>query len=272
MKYKIGKRIIKTGIAVSLSIGLAHALGFTTTFSGVVALIAMKETSKRTIRYGVTLFLGSLLSVIIGLILGVFLGKSVIAFGIGTILALSLIVRLQLADGIILATIVVYHVLDAMPITGKQFVSFSLKEIAVIGIGIVVSVLVNLIVPQKYDALLKENIEEFNTRFSTFFERMAANVKNPELRSIPTQDEYYECRKQIKVLLDQAEISKENALLSEEINIYTKYITMLKLYKKLITLLEELTFQVGHLQSTRIHSKSIAGALQQLSKMQKIQA
>ncbi|WP_339063538.1 aromatic acid exporter family protein [Tepidibacillus marianensis] len=269
MKYKIGKRTIKTGIAVALSIGLAHLIGFTTTFSGVVALIAMKETSKRTVRYGVTLFLGSLLSVVIGLILGLFLGKSVIAFGLGTIIAIALIVSLHLADGIILATIVVYHVLDAMPIIGRQFISFSLKEIAVIGIGIVISVLVNLVAPQKYDSQLKVYTEDFNTRFASFLERMAAGVQQPELKSIPTQEEYYECRKRIKVLLDQAEISKENVLLWNESNSYDQYIAKLQLYKKLIALLEELTFQVGHLQSAHFHSKSIAGSLQQLSKMQK---
>ena len=268
MKYKIGKRIIKTGIAVSLSIGLAQLFGFTTTFSGVVALIAMKETSKRTVRYGVTLFLGSLLSVFIGLLLGLLLGKSFIAFGVGTILALSLIVGLRLTDGIILATIVVYHVLDAMPITGKEFISFSLKEVAVIGIGIVVSVFVNLIAPQRYDSQIKMNTEDFNHRFASFLQRMAASVTNPELKSIPSQDEYYECRKRIKILLDQAEISKENVLLGEDHSTYDQYIARLKLYKKLIALLEEITFQVGHLQSTHTHSQSIANSLLQLSKMQ----
>jgi len=272
LKYKIGKRIIKTGIAVALSIGSAHLFGFTTTFSGVVALIAMKETSKRTVRYGVTLFLGSLLSVFIGLFLGLLLGKSIIAFGLGTIIALTLIVSLRLNDGIILATIVVYHVLDAMPIIGKQFISFSLKEIAVIGIGIIISVLINLIAPQKYDTQLKLHTEDFNTRFASFLERMAASVLNPEIKSIPTQEEYYECRKRIKVLLDQAEISKENVLLWDESRPYDQYIARLKLYKKLIALLEEITFQVGHLQSIQYHSNSIAGSLEQLAKMQKYPA
>jgi len=266
-KY-IGKRVLKTGLAVTLALIISMLLNIPSTFAAVVALIGLKESTHKTVRYGITLIYGSIIALILGLIILALFGSNPVSFGIGTILIIPLLVWLKLNDGLILSVVVLYHVIDSYALSLEKFFVFSLQEFSLLIIGVSVSVIVNLIFPQHYSDYIEKNLSYFNKYLSNQLNFLADKIANPtcvasSFSSLTKQ------RNNIRALIKHAELSKENSLLPQKKEYYDSLISQLEKQKRLTFIYEDMLKEANRLCETYQHSHTIAKALRILARIQR---
>lgn len=268
VKKIIGMRILKTGIAVTMSLVISQLLGIPSSFAGVVALIGVKLTTKKSLHYGSTLLLGSFLSVFLGLIIGIYIGTGPIAFGLSTIIAIAILVAFRLVDGLILAVVVMYHVIEAMPISLEEFWSFSINELVIVFIGIASSVIVNTVAPQKFNQKLENNIDDYYHLLTSFLNGISGTIRKPAISKILSTSDYLIHRSKIRGLIENAEMGKENCLTLHAGQQYDVLIKKLKSLQKLLTIIEEMSLEVKRLSTTNVYSDHVAKTIDLLAKIQ----
>lgn len=266
---RIGKRMLKTGIAVTLSLAISSLFNLESTFAAVVALIGLKETTQKTFRYSATLIYGSILSMIIGLIIVFLLGNNPLSFGIATIIIIAILVALKLNEGLILSVIVMYHVIENSPKEISDFLSFSIQEFSLIFIGISISLLINIVFPQKHNNYLEKNINELYVTMSDQLILLSEKILNPACNNQVNTSSLIKQRRNIKKLIDKAELSKENILNESKKEYYDSLIDKLVSLKKLLYLLEDMSKETNRLCETYNHSSIISKAFKILSRIQR---
>lgn len=148
---KIGARVLKTGLAITLSIMLSDIL--TPNNSPALAAIAAVTTTAPSVRQSFEQFQRRVLSNTIGAIIGVLMtltiGNSPLATGLGVIILITLLNKLKLSDVLTLAAITLVVVMSYSE--HSLYVSSIFRVVETL-IGVTVSTLVNIFIyPPKYD-------------------------------------------------------------------------------------------------------------------------
>ncbi len=268
MKKLMGTRILKTGAAVTLALLLMQILSIQSSFAGVVALIGIKPTTKKSLHYGSTLLLGSIISIVIGILMGIYIGSGPFSFGIATIIAISTLVAFSLTEGLILAVVVMYHVLGAFPMTFNDLWTFSFNELIITFAGIASSVIVNIIAPQKFNQQLHQSIRSYYHVFQHYLIDIMNTINKPATSKMLNTNDYVLHRHKIRQLIENAQTGKENSFTAHERNQYDQYIDKLKLLQKLLTIMEDISIETKRISGTYIYSEQIAKTVDLLAKIQ----
>jgi uncharacterized membrane protein YgaE (UPF0421/DUF939 family) len=142
-QYLVGGRVLKTAFAVTLSIILAQQLGFErVTLAAIVALL----TVQRTFYYSLVQSLGKIGSVLLGGLLGTtfsyIFGVTPLGYGLVTLAAIYICLRLHWQDNIALTAVTAITVIfssNGVPL------SFSLEQIFTALLGAVCALGVNFL-------------------------------------------------------------------------------------------------------------------------------
>lgn len=267
IKKILGTRILKTGFAVTLALLLTQLLDIESSFAGVVALIGMKQTTKKSLHYGSTLLLGSIISIALGLLFGMYIGTGPVAFGLSTVIGIAILVAFTLTEGLILAIVVMYHVLEAFPISDEIW-TFLSREIIIVFIGIVVSVAINIIAPQRFNKQIQENIQSYYHLFHDYLNQITEAIRTPSIARIIGREDFMNHRLKLRQLIQNAEISKENCLTAKGQKQYDQLIYQIKLLQKLLTIIEDMSIELKRISGTYIYSEQVAKAIDLLAKIQ----
>lgn len=168
---KFGMRIIKTGLAVFVTAVLYMFLGRSdsSVFLALIAgVVSMQDTMGHSVRMGVIRLMGTAIGGIIGIVLTwaitVLNVKEIefiraIVLAIGTMLCIVTCVWLDLRDGSVISVVVCQAILIQEPVSHSYI--YALNRILDTAIGIVVSVVINVIIrkPPTIDDR-KQKIEE----------------------------------------------------------------------------------------------------------------
>lgn len=148
---KIGARVLKTGLAITLSIMISNVV--TPDNSPALAAIAAVTTTAPSVRQSFEQFqrrvLSNTIGAIIGVIMTLFVGNSPLATGVAVILLIALLNKLKLSDVLTLAAITLVVV---MSYSEHDLLVSSVFRVVETLIGVTISTLVNILIyPPKYD-------------------------------------------------------------------------------------------------------------------------
>lgn len=193
-----GARLIKTGIAVSITMFICKLLGLEPALFGAVsAVINLQPSLRLTFEAAREQLLVHALGVLIAFVVGFTIGASPIAMGIVVMIIIWLYSLLHLQRGVLMGIVAAIFVMSSAP---DQFISHALSRSAVIFIGLVVALAVNvLLFRPRYEKKLTEKLKTATEETVEFFaaairsfgasdpqhyekcrERMEANVKDLE--------------------------------------------------------------------------------------------
>ena len=148
MKEKIKKtfsyRTIKTAVASSLALFVAGQLGlahFAT--AGIVALLSIQPTKRKSIAIAGQRFLACLLAMAIGLLIFEIFGYYFFMVGIYFIVAIPILVKLKLQEGLVVSSVMLLQ-LYVLENSSWQLI---FNQIAVVAVGLGLALLVNLFMP-----------------------------------------------------------------------------------------------------------------------------
>lgn len=165
---KIGARVIKTGIAVAITMFICKAFGLEPAFFGAVsAVINMQPSIFLTLRAARDQILVHILGVLTGFFFGYFLGVNPLSAGLIAILLIPVYIRLKLHSGITMGIVAALFVLSS---STEEFLIHALARTAVIFVGLGSAMLVNVLLwPPKYTESFKEKLRQSNEAAILYF-------------------------------------------------------------------------------------------------------
>ncbi|NPC91917.1 aromatic acid exporter family protein [Bacillus sp. WMMC1349] len=160
---KLGARIFKTGIAITLALYLASWIGLPTpVFAGIAAIFAIQPSIYRSFLTIVDQVQANIIGATIAIIFGLVFGPSPIIIGLTAIIVITINLKLKMENTISIALVTVVAILES---SGDNFLIFSLIRTGTVILGVLCSFLVNLVfLPPKYETklvnLIVENTDE----------------------------------------------------------------------------------------------------------------
>ena len=234
---KIGLRTIKTVIASVLAILIATQLHLLyATAAGIIAILSVGNTKKTSLKSGLGRLLSLGVAIILSFICFTTLGFHPWAFGVFLLVFIPLSVRFNLADAIVVNSVLITHFLVEKSFSWQMI----LNETLLMTIGVGLALLLNLYMPDN-EKQLKEDIKAIEEDFRTIIFAMAAHLNLEKMA--PLDDDCLDLRAKLRAALNQAHIHQKNQWISEE-DYYSEYFSMrlaqLRILRDMVNLLIEI--------------------------------
>lgn len=234
---KIGLRTIKTVIASVLAILIATQLHLLyATAAGIIAILSVGNTKKTSLKSGLGRVLSLGLAIILSFICFTTLGFHTWAFGVFLLVFIPLSIRFNLADAIVVNSVLITHFLVEKSFSWQMI----LNETLLMTIGVGLALLLNLYMPDN-EKQLKEDIKAIEEDFRTIIFAMAAHLNLEKIA--PLDDTCLDLRSKLRAALNQAHIHQKNQWISEE-DYYSEYFSMrlaqLRILRDMVNLLIEI--------------------------------
>ena len=165
---KIGARILKTGIAVTITMTVCKMLNLEPAFFGAVsAVVNMQPSIFLTVKTAKDQILVHMIGVGAGLAFGYLLGGSPLVMGIVSILLILVYIRLGLNSGISMGIVAAVFVMGS---SQELFLPHALNRTGVIFAGLTTAMLVNLFLwPPRYNQQFKIKLQAGNEAAVEYF-------------------------------------------------------------------------------------------------------
>src|SRR5690606_25648288 len=156
---KLGARMLKTGIAITLALYVSELLHLPTpVFAGIAAIFAIQPTIYRSYLTVIEQIQGNIIGAILAISFVLVFGNHILIIGFVAIIAIIIMVKLKLENSIRLALVTIIAVMAA---PSDDFLQFAMWRSGSILIGILSSFIVNLIfIPPKYETKLFQGISQ----------------------------------------------------------------------------------------------------------------
>jgi len=214
---QIGARVLKTGIAVAITMFFCKFLGLEPAFFGAVsAVINMQPSIFLTLRAARDQILVHLLGIAAGFFFGYFLGVNPFSAGLIVILLIPIYIKLRLHSGITMGIVAALFVLSS---STEEFMMHALARSGVIFVGLGSAMLVNVLLwPPRYTKLLKEKLRQSNEAAVLYFCRAVQDyVGLDSSRELHIDTEQrkrvYKLNKEARMILDL--LSSERPVVAE---------------------------------------------------------
>ncbi|TCZ81070.1 aromatic acid exporter family protein [Paenibacillus albiflavus] len=217
----IGIRVLKTAIAVFISISIAKLCGLHSPESaGLLAILGIQVTKKQGIRNVMARICASLVSLVFGVILYMTLGFHYYVLALYVLVAFPVIHRLKFGDGIITGSVVFYHLYFAKEIS----VGVLVNELLLLLIGLGISTLINIVYMPQMDSQLKKQKEQIDRLFSIIFSKFALHLR--DTNTVWNGAEILDAEAEIDKGIALAKKRQDNVLFSDPISDWHIYFFM----------------------------------------------
>lgn len=181
---KIGARIVKTGIAVTITMLICQVLALEPAFFGAVsAVINMQPSISLTLKSARDQVLVHVIGVTAGLGLGYLLGGNPVSMGVISILLIFVLIKFKLQSGISMGVVAAVFVLSS---STDQFLPHALARTAVIFVGLGTALAVNILLwPPRYGRQFKAKLAEANEATVNYFCQAITDYVNMENEAPP---------------------------------------------------------------------------------------
>lgn len=174
IKKFIGFRVLKTAIGVTVAIILAQVVGLKYAVSaGIITILSIQNTKKQSVELAIKRILSTLMALFISGVLFKLLGFNAVVFGIYVLIFIPVAVRFKLADGIVVSSVLVTHLLVEQ--TVNMF--WIGNEIGLILVGAGVALILNLYMPSIETQITKDK-EDIEKLMNEIWLNMAISLEN----------------------------------------------------------------------------------------------
>lgn len=252
---RIGYRTIKTAIGTALAIFIAHQLGLQFYASaGILTILCIQITRKQSLRSSFERFGACLLGLVFSAVFFELIGYSPLTIMLMLLVFIPTVVKLNLKEGFVTSSVIILHIFTLQRID----LPIVLNELAIIGIGIGVALLMNLYMP-KMDKELKAFQQAIEQNMATILKEYSIYLRAGE--SEWNGSEMLETADLLHRAKSMALQEVENQFLRQE-NLYYHYFDM---RDKQFTLLERILPIVSSLDHQFPQGEHMADFLEKLS-------
>lgn len=157
-KMHLGRRILKTGLAVWLCLVLSKIFSLPPFFAIIAAVICMKVTPQDSIDVGVNRVLGTIIGGFIGMLLLYGLTHFAVpsegfwydVVAVGVLMVMIKVLSLVYRTGAVIISSVVYFSILYMDIGDLSIFAYSVTRVIETLLGVLVAILINYWIPNKH--------------------------------------------------------------------------------------------------------------------------
>lgn len=239
-RFLVGGRVLKTALAVTLSIVIAQQLGMErVTLAAIVALLTVQRTFYHSLLQSMAKLGSVLLGGVLGTAFSFMFGVSPLGYGLVTLAAIYICLKLHWQDNIILTTVtgitVIFSATDVPPLT------FSFEQILTALLGAVCALAINYLFTPNHrrDVLGKlANAEEGLRRAIDF---ITLEMLEPGYEDTEFKEEIDKLDKLIEEGLEEAKLLREEQryIINRETD-SDRYRQAFHIYKSQLNRLEEM--------------------------------
>lgn len=258
---KLGARMLKTGIAITLALYIAQLLNMPSPiFTGIAAIFAIQPTIYRSYLSVVDQVQGNIIGALLAITFVLLFGNHLLIVGLAAIIAIIIMVKLKLENSIRLALVTIIVIMES---PAEQFLQAASLRTFSIFIGILSAFIVNLIfLPPKYETKLFQSISgvtedilkwiRLTTRFASEDQLLKKDIGNIKSRLEQTKLFYsmYEEERRYFKKIDYNKLRKL-VIYRQMIQVSQKSFDLLKLQQKYENILYKLPESLQ--QETRTH-------------------
>jgi uncharacterized membrane protein YgaE (UPF0421/DUF939 family) len=150
---KLGARILKTGIAITLSILLANILHLPSpVFAAIAAVFAIQPSIYRSYLSVLEQIQANVIGAVLAIVFVLIFGNNPFIIGLTAVIVIAINLKLKTENTIGLALVTVIAIMES---TSDQFVDFAIIRFLTIMLGVLSAFMVNLVfIPPKYETKL----------------------------------------------------------------------------------------------------------------------
>ncbi|MCD7036397.1 aromatic acid exporter family protein [Metabacillus sp. GX 13764] len=147
---KLGARIIKTGIAMTLALWIAGILNLPSpAFAGISAIFAIQPTIYRSYLSMIEQIQANIIGAAFAIAFGLVFGPHPFIIGLTVVIVIMINLRLKIENTIAVSLVTVVAIMESQ---GDHFLQFALMRFGTVMLGVAAAFLVNLIfLPPKYE-------------------------------------------------------------------------------------------------------------------------
>ena len=166
---RLGARIIKTGLAITLSIYISIWLGLTpVSMAAVASAFAIQPSVYRSWQSIVENVQGNLIGAVVASIFFLLVSNHPIVIGIAVIVVIALHIKLKLYNTVTLSTVTVILIMSGTP-SDEGFLIYALHRFSAVMLGVGAAFLVNMLfMPPNYENRLYHSILNQSTKLMTW--------------------------------------------------------------------------------------------------------
>src|SRR5690625_184536 len=202
MNFNIGRRMMKTGLAVALSILVTESLGLELgMFTVITAVVAMQPSIMRSVSHIKEVVLSTIIGIVFALVGAYTFGLHPVSIGITVILAIAVNIKLGWVKTVNITILTIAIIM----LSGDETIhlTYLIDRLSLIVIGITAAFLVNaLIFPPNHQKILYDLIKESLNKTS-FLLRVIPN-KTMKVKELKKRED--QLRKNIKETSDYIEV------------------------------------------------------------------
>lgn len=156
---KLGARILKTGIAITLSLFLSELFQLPSpVFAGIAAIFALQPTIYRSFLSIIEQIQGNAIGAIIATIFVLTFGNDIFIIGFAAIIVITINLKLKIENTISLSLVTMIAIMET---PGDTFIQFAIIRFSTIMLGVLSAFIVNLLfLPPKYEKKLYFQISD----------------------------------------------------------------------------------------------------------------
>lgn len=262
MEFNIGPRMLKTGIAVTLTLVITSFFEMKLELvAAIAAVLAMQPSIMRSLTYLKEVVIGNSVAVIFSII-GIFLlGDHPLSVGAVVIISIAINVRLGLNKTV---SLTVLTIITIMLQSDGIDIPFIINRISLVVIGVISAFIVNaLVFPPDHQKLLFKRIEDA-VKQTLFLLRVIPN----KTMSVPTiKDEDREIEKKITKIKDYFDILVEERgrlFIRNKIN----FLRTIVIYRQMIRVLEKQYTLIQQMENNMVEIEEMgSGKIQVIKRL-----
>ncbi len=156
---RLGARIFKTGLAITLAIYAAQLLQLSSpVFAGISAIFALQPTVYRSYKTLRNQFQANVIGAILAIVFTLAFGSSPVIIGFTCIIMLSIAIRFNMKDYVSIALVTIVAIMEH---TGDNFLYFAFLRFGTTFLGLISASIINLLfLPPKYEEKLFQELEQ----------------------------------------------------------------------------------------------------------------
>ena len=217
---KLGARILKTGIAIVLSLYIAQLLHSPSpVFAAIAAIFAIQPTIYRSYLTIIEQIQGNVIGAILAVIFVLLLGNHFFVIGLAAIIVILLHLKLKLENTIGLSLVTLISIMET---TSMSFIQFAGIRFSTIMIGVFSAFIVNLVfMPPKYENKLYFKIVDtteemikwirLSIRHNYDHQLLKADI-NKLKENVHTMEQFYKMYKEERKLFKKNDLEKSRKL------------------------------------------------------------
>ncbi|WP_071396098.1 FUSC family protein [Bacillus tuaregi] len=227
---KLGARILKTGIAIILSLLVARLIELPSpVFAGIAAIFAVQPTIYRSYLSILEQIQGNTIGALMAVIFVLLFGNHIFIIGLAAVIVIIISLKLKLENAIGLSLVTLVAIMET---PGDTFIEFALIRFLTIMLGVLSAFLVNLIfLPPKYETKLYTQISNSTTEITKWIRLNIRGASDHKLlkNDIDKLKESMIKTEQLYLMYkEERSFKKNNVLKTRKLVIYRQMINTLK--------------------------------------------